>query len=453
MTRYEWCVQSRTSIPHLAEEHEMDFSSMDLSRRAFVAATAASPILLGARGAFARVSREPVLKLGVIGCGGRGSGAMFNAIAASKSSGCTIEVVALGDLFAERAIAANTALVEQGRTAVAADKIFTGFDAYKQVCATDCDVVILATPPGFRSIHFKEATQARKHVFCEKPVAVDGPGVRRFLEAAALSRSMKLKVVAGTQRRHEQSYQECIGRIQKGDIGKVIAGRVYWNMGSLWNVEANATRSEVENQVRNWLYHSWLSGDHIVEQHVHQLDVVQWVMGANPLMVRGVGGRQQRTGEKFGHIFDHFGLEYVYPDDRFVFSMCRQQDDTDGKVEEIFHGANGMAMMHSGAAQLTGPNAWKFSGKQADPYTQEHIDLQNAIIKDLPINEAEQVANSTMCAIMGRMAAYSGKDVTWEQAMNSTEELMPETVDFGAHPQAPVAIPGRTKLSLPKSSA
>ncbi len=425
---------------------------MEISRRAFVSAAAASPVLLGASGAFAHVSRAPVLKLAVIGCGGRGTGALFNAISASKSSGCTIEVVALGDLFAEKAISANNALTEQGMKAVSADRLFSGFEAYKQVCATDCDIVILATPPGFRSIHFKEATLMRKHVFCEKPVAVDAPGIRRFLESAALSRSMNLKVVAGTQRRHEQSYLECLKRIEQGDIGKVIAGRVYWNMGSLWNVEPQATRTEVENQVRNWLYHSWLSGDHIVEQHVHQLDVVQWVMGANPLLVRGVGGRQQRTNEKFGHIFDHFGLEYVYPGDRFVFSMCRQQDDTDSKVEEVFHGVQGLATMHSGSAELSGPKAWKFSGKQADPYTQEHIDLQTAILKDLPMNEAEQVANSTMCAIMGRMAAYSGKDVTWEQAMSSTEVLMPESVEFGDRPEAPVAIPGRTKLSLPKSS-
>ena len=419
------------------------------TRRSFVAAAALSPVILGASSAFAHVSRERVLKLAVIGCGGRGTGALFNAISASKSSGCTIEVVALGDLFPDRVERANNALVEQIGKGVPADRQFSGFDAYKKVCATDCDIVILATPPGFRSIHFKEATEKGKHVFCEKPVAVDAPGIRRFLEAASLSRAKNLKVVAGTQRRHEKCYVECLQRIAKGDIGKVIAGRVYWNMGSLWNVEPSASRSEVENQIRNWLYHSWLSGDHIVEQHVHQLDVVQWVMGANPVMVRGVGGRQQRVDAKFGHIFDHFGLEYVYPGDRFVFSMCRQQDETDGKVEEIFNGCDGVATMHSGGAEISGSNAWRFSGKQVDPYTQEHIDLQTAILNDLPVNEAEQVANSTMCAIMGRMAAYTGKDVTWEQAMSSTEVLMPETVEFGSHPEAPVAIPGRTKLALP----
>ncbi|MFM7052445.1 MAG: Gfo/Idh/MocA family protein, partial [Planctomycetota bacterium] len=303
---------------------------MDLNRRTFVAAAAASPVLLGAGGAYASLSRAPKLKIAVIGCGGRGTGAMFNAISAGKQTGAEIEVVALGDLFEERVVAANNALSENGMKAVSATALFVGFDAYRKVCATDCDIVILATPPGFRSIHFKEATEKGKHVFTEKPVAVDGPGVRRFIESAALSRSKNLKVAAGTQRRHEQCYIDCIGRIHGGDIGKVIAGRVYWNMGSLWHVDAKAERTDVENQVRNWLYHAWLSCDHIVEQHVHQLDVVQWVMQADPLLVRGVGGRQSRTDGRFGHIFDHFGLEYAYPGDRFVFSMCRQQDGTDG---------------------------------------------------------------------------------------------------------------------------
>jgi predicted dehydrogenase len=420
---------------------------MDLNRRAFVAATAASPFMLGAGSAFARLSRGPVLKVGVIGCGGRGTGAMFNAISAGKETGCTIEVVTLADAFAERTTRANDALVENGLKAVPADRVFTGFDAYKQACATDADIMILATPPGFRPIHFKEATAKGKHVFCEKPVAVDAPGVRSFIESAAESRAKKLKVVAGTQRRHEKCYLDAIARVEKGDIGRVVAGRVYWNMGSLWNVEPDASKSDVENQVRNWLYHSWLSGDHIVEQHVHQLDVMCWVMGGQPTLVRGVGGRQTRTEARFGHIFDHFGLEFQFPGDRFVFSMCRQQDGTDGKVEEVFHGVEGTLAMRSGGAEITGKSPWKFSGGQRDPYTQEHIDLQNAILKDIALNEAEQVAKSTMCAVMGRMAAYTGKDLTWEQAINSQEALMPESVEFGSRPEAPVAIPGKTRFS------
>ena len=419
---------------------------MNMNRRTFVAAAAASPVILGAPSAFAHLGRAPVLKIAVIGCGGRGTGAMFNAINAGKSSGCTIEVVALADLFEERVIRANNALAENGQKSIPTERVFTGFDAYKKACATDCDIVIPATPPGFRPIHFQEATNQGKHVFCEKPVAVDGPGVRKFLASALASRTKNLKVVAGTQRRHEQCYVECMQRLEKGAIGRVVAGRVYWNMGSLWNVAPDASKTDVENQVRNWLYHSWLSGDHIVEQHVHQLDVMQWVMGGHPELVRGVGGRQARTDDKlFGHIFDHFGLEFQYSGDRFVFSMCRQQDGTDGKVEEMFHGTEGTVRMHSGYAEIFGKNAWRFAGKQPDPYTQEHIDLQNAILKDLPLNEAEQVAHSSLCAIMGRMAAYSGKDVTWDQALNSEEVLMQDSVEFGPRQVAPVAIPGKTR--------
>ncbi len=431
--------------------------TIDNSRRTFftstlgvgLAASLAVPaaVSLLTRGSFAQGANgaAPKLRIAVIGCGGRGTGAMFNAIEAGQSSGYEIEVVALGDLFPERTARANEGLVKAGHHEVSAASVFNGFDAYKQVCASNCDVVILATPPGFRSIHFAAAVDARKHVFTEKPVAVDGPGIRRFLAAAAKSKEFGLKVVAGTQRRHEQCYIDAMARIHGGDIGKVIAARCYWNMGSLWNVAPDASKSDVENQVRNWLYHAWLSGDHIVEQHVHQLDVMQWVMQADPILVRGVGGRQVRTDTQlFGHIFDHFGLEYVYPNDRFVLSMCRQQDGTDGKVEELITGSEGTASLQSGAASITGPKAWRFGGKQTGPYLQEHIDLQNAIRNNLPVNEGEQVAKSTLVAIMGRMAAYSGKEVTWEQALHSQEELMPESVEFGPRPQAPVAIPGKS---------
>ncbi|MSR41006.1 MAG: Gfo/Idh/MocA family oxidoreductase [Phycisphaerales bacterium] len=436
-------------------QHSTQDASQHASRRAFVGTSLGAGLAAGlavpaafslfTQRARAQVEQDaaPKLKIAVIGCGGRGTGAMFNAIEAGKSSGYSVEVVALGDLFADRVVRANEGLVQAGMHEVSAQSVFTGFDAYKRVCASDCDVVILATPPGFRSIHFAAAVDAHKHVFTEKPVAVDGPGIRRFLAAAVKSKELGLKVVAGTQRRHERSYIEAMERIHRGDIGKVIAARCYWNMGSLWNVAPDAAKSDVENQVRNWLYHSWLSGDHIVEQHVHQLDVMQWVMQADPVLVRGVGGRQARTDTKlYGHIFDHFGLEYVYPGDRFVLSLCRQQDGTDGKVEEIISGSEGVAELTSGSAVLTGAKAWKFAEKQTNPYVQEHIDLQNAIRNNIAINEGERVAKSTLVAIMGRMAAYSGKDVTWDQALYSTEELMPETVEFGPRPAAAVAVPG-----------
>ena len=245
----------------------------------------------------------------------------------------------MGDLFPDRLASSlgnlrkNGAAGEGGvRVDVPESRRFTGFDAFEGVIGTDCDIVILATPPGFRPQHFEAAIAGGKHVFMEKPVAVDATGVRKVIEAARVADAEKLSVVAGTQRRHEQCYLEAMERLHRGDIGRLLAARCYWNMGGLWNVGAKADRSDLENQIRNWLYFTWLSGDHIVEQHVHNLDVINWAFGSPPTQVFGVGGRQARTSDDYGHIFDHFGLEYQYPE-TFAMSMCRQQAGTDGRVE------------------------------------------------------------------------------------------------------------------------
>ena len=419
------------------------------SRRAVLAASALAPFAMSELLRASPSAGADTLRIGVIGCGGRGTGAAADALAA----GPDVRIVALADLFPDRVEGARNGLKEHdaARATVDPAQCFTGFDAYKALLATDVDLVILATPPGFRSIHFAAATAAGKHVFMEKPVAVDAPGIRRILDASRVADEKKLCVVAGTQRRHQRNYVEAIERIRRGDIGDVVAARCYWNQGGLWNVDPQSSRSEVENQIRNWLYHSWLSGDHIVEQHVHQIDVMCWAFGKHPTRANAVGGRQSRTDPKFGHIFDHFGVEFVWPGkegygDVFALSMCRQQDGTDGKVEEIVSGTLGVASMRPGFASISGAKAWKFEGENANPYVEEHKHLQAAIRSGNRINEAVQVAESTLAAIMGRMAAYTGKEVTWEQAMNSKEELMPEKVEFGPRPQAPVAIPGATKL-------
>ncbi len=422
------------------------------TRRAVLAASALAPfaaaeLLRGASPA------GDTLRIGVIGCGGRGTGAAMDALAA----GPDVRIVALGDLFPERLEAACNGLKEHdaARATVDPKRCFTGFDAYKAVLATDVDVVILATPPGFRPIHFAAAVAAGKNIFMEKPCAVDGPGIRMVLDGARAADERKLCVVAGTQRRYQRNYVEAVERIRRGDIGIPVAARCYWNQGGLWNVEPQSGRTDVENQIRNWLYHSWLSGDHIVEQHVHQLDVMCWAFGAHPVRANGVGGRQARTDPKFGHIFDHFGIEYVWPGakgehgdygDVFALSMCRQQDGTDGKVEEIVSGTLGVASMRPGFASISGPKAWTYQGENPNPYVEEHKFLHAAIRAGKHVNAAVSVAESTLTAIMGRMAAYTGKEVTWEQALNSQERLMPEKVEFGPRPQAPVAIPGVTKL-------
>ena len=425
---------------------DLPFDRRDFVRTAGIAAGGliAAPAFASTLG---RAERE--LRIGVIGCGGRGSGAAINALEASPDC----RITAMGDLFPDRLDSSLARLQEQeiakagSRIDVPESRRFTGFDAFKGVIASDCDIVILATPPGFRPQHFAAAIDAGKHVFMEKPVAVDAAGIRTVMEAAAKATADKKCVVAGTQRRHEACYLEAMDRIHGGDIGRVLAGRCYWNMGGLWNVAPQEDRSDRENQIRNWLYFTWLSGDHIVEQHVHNLDVMNWAFESVPEKVFGVGGRQARTGEDFGHIFDHFGLEYVYPDDRFAFSMCRQQTDTDGKVEEVLTGSEGSAMLTSGRARLTGAKPWRFLGRQRNPYVQEHMDLQAAIRGESPyLNEGRRIAESTLTAIMGREAAYTGKVITFEDALNSEQDLMPDVMEFAQMRHPAVPVPGQTKF-------
>lgn len=415
-------------------------------RRAFVRAAgvvAAAPGLAVAGSHRASVSEE-ILSVGVVGCGGRGTGAAANALQAGKG----VRIVAMGDLFQDRLDQSIDNLRQQPegeRVDVPPARRFVGFDAFQGVIGTDCDLVILATPPGFRPQHFEAAIAAGKHVFMEKPVAVDASGIRKVIAAAQVATEKKRSVVAGTQRRHETCYLDAMERIHRGDIGRLVAGRCYWNMGGLWNVEPREDRTAMENQIRNWLYYTWLSGDHIVEQHVHNLDVMNWAFESTPERVFGVGGRQARTGESYGHIFDHFGLEFAYPEDRFVLSMCRQQTGTDGRVEEIVSGAEGIATLSSGRAKLSGPNAWQFTGRQTSPYVQEHIDLQASIHGDGPyLNEGRRIAESTLTAIMGREAAYTGKTITWDEAMNSPQDLMPEVMEFSTMPRPDVPVPGKT---------
>ncbi|MDA1007464.1 MAG: Gfo/Idh/MocA family oxidoreductase [Planctomycetota bacterium] len=383
---------------------------------------------------------QPLLKVGVIGCGSRGTGAAVNALEASEE----VQIVALGDLFADKVKSAQDGLAKHfQRGNVPADRLFVGFDCYKGVLATDCDIVILATPPGFRPGHFEAAVAAGKHVFMEKPVAVDPVGIRKVIAAARLADEKKLSVVAGTQRRHEQCYIEAMERIHTGALGKLVAARAYWNMGGLWVIEPTAERSDMENQIRNWLYYTWLSGDHIVEQHVHNLDVINWAFQSVPESCIAVGGRQARTDPKFGHIFDHFAVDYEYPEGRVAMSMVRQQDGTDGRVEEQILGSEGRATLSTGVAKIDGLHEWQFKGPQRNPYVQEHIDLQTAIRSGTPINEGVRVAESTLTAIMGRMAAYTGKTITWDDAMSSNLDLMPAVLDFVSIAMPAVAIPGR----------
>lgn len=290
------------------------------------------------------------------------------------------------------------------------------------------------------------AVNAGKHVFMEKPVAVDVPGVKTVLQAGQIAKQKNLGIAAGTQRRHERRYQETIKRIQDGAIGEIIYAKCYWNGGEIWVVEREPHWSDMEWQLRNWNYFCWLSGDHIVEQHVHNLDVMNWVLGAHPVRaVSGLGGRQVRTDPKYGNIYDHFAVEFEYPNGVTVFSQCRQINGCLNIVGEFVLGTKG----HSDCQQTiqTGSERWRYRGPNPNPYEQEHEDLIASIRAGQPINEAEAVAYSTMTGILGREAVYSGQAITWDDAMQSTTRLGPERYEFGPYPVQPVPLPGQYRFS------
>jgi predicted dehydrogenase len=418
-----------------------------LSRRDFIRASVATSATLAAAslspGAFAAGSDR--IRVGLIGCGGRGSGAARDCAAASQS----VQIVALGDLFSDRLNGARSALANLGEQfKVTDDRCFLGFDAYQKVLATDVDLVILATAPGFRPQHITAAIEASKHVFAEKPVATDPVGVRSVIESAQLAKEKNLSFVAGTQRRHDPDYIEIINRIHDGAIGDLVSGSCYWNQGGLWMKPRKSEWSDMEWQIRNWLYFTWLSGDHICEQHVHQLDVMNWIMGSPPAAAYGMGGRQVRVDPAYGNIFDHFAIEYTYPNGARVMSMCRQIDGTTPRIQEIVAGTRGTA---DAAESITGEHAFRISkvsskAKEITPYQLEHVDLIKSIQSGKPINEARQVAESTLTAIMGRMSAYTGKVVSWDQAMKSQLNLFPSHVELGPIATPPVAVPGKEHL-------
>jgi predicted dehydrogenase len=406
-----------------------------------VALGALAPTLIASE---TRASQEKPLKVGVIGCGGRGTGAASDALEASPRT----RIVALADAFEDQVRSSRENLTSLGeRAKVDESRCYVGFDAFAKLLASDVDVVILATPPHFRPMHFEAAIAAGKHVFMEKPVATDSPGIRKVLAAAEQADAKKLCVVAGTQRRHEKCYLEAMQRLKEGAIGKIVAGRVYWNMGTLWSKPQKPEWSDMEWQMRNWLYFTWLSGDHYVEQHVHNLDVANWAIGAHPTRCMGMGGRQVRVEPLFGNVFDHFAVEYEYPGGEYVMSMARQTDDCANRVDERLHGTKGVMRTHPGAASIKGENEWKFAGDNGNPYVDEHVHLYHAIDSGSHVNEAKAVAESTLTAIMGRMSAYTGQEITWDKALNSTEDLSPAKYEFGPYPVAPVATPGKTKFA------
>jgi myo-inositol 2-dehydrogenase/D-chiro-inositol 1-dehydrogenase len=396
------------------------------SRRSFIKRSSAV-LATGAVGTGLALSRSAhafgsdTIRVGLIGAGGRGVGAARQAL---NTEGST-SLVAIGDVFDHRLQGAmrNLESAHPGKIEIGPDQRFVGLDAFQGVLASDCDLVILATPPGFRPQHFEAAIEAGKHVFMEKPVAVDAPGVRRVLAANEKAKEKGLAVAVGLQRHHESGYRETIKFLQEGAIGDIILTRVYWNMGPLWVRNRRPDQSELSYQLDNWYYFNWLCGDHIVEQHIHNLDVSNWLMGAYPAEAQGQGGRQVRTAKEYGQIYDHHFVEYTYPNGTKMLSQCRQIEGCWGSVSEHAHGTKGWCDISGGKIyDAKGEVVWRAPANE-DGWQQEHHHLFADLRKgDIP-NEGEYGALSTMTAIMGRMATYSGKRLTWEECLASDVSL------------------------------
>lgn len=409
------------------------------TRRELLKSSAAAAGTLAVSGPLAYAQGSDEIRVGVVGCGGRGSGAALDCVNSSPG----VKIVALADAFEDR-----LRRLKKDHE-VPDDRCFVGLDAYKKLMALDdINLVILATPPGFRPKQFAEAIRQGKNVFMEKPVAVCPAGIKIVYDASDLAKEKGLAVVAGTQRRHQPQYVETMKRIQDGAIGEIVSAQCYWNMGGLWVHERQPDESDVEWQIRNWLYFTWASGDHICEQHVHNIDVVNWAFGdVQPETIHGVGGRQYRTDPKYGNIFDHFGVEFTYPGDVRTISTCRQIEGTANNVSERVVGTKGSSNC---AGVIEGENAWRFKGQKVNPYVQEHTDLIKSIRAGEPLNEGRRIADSTLCAIMGRESAYSRQQFkrNWFINRSTLDLLPPDDLKLSdSKPVPPVAVPGEYKLA------
>lgn len=407
-----------------------------MSRRSFLSRTSVAAVA-ATQFPFVRTTHaasDDPIRVAVIGCGGRGSGAAKDVLSSAEN----VKVLALADIFPEQVERAR-----QNFPDVPADQCFAGFDAYqKAISVPDVNYVVLATPPGFRPLHFRAAIEAGKNVFMEKPVATDCMGVRSVLETGEMATQKGLFVAAGTQRRHQSSYLESVKRIQDGAVGDIVTLRAYWNGGGIWH-RGDRGETEMERQVRNWYHYVWLCGDHIVEQHVHNLDVCNWIMQAHPVRCWAMGGRQCRQGS--GHIYDHFSVEYEYANGVRMFSFCRQMPG-EGNVSEGVDGTLGTAQPGSWIRPKRG-DAWRAPRGGSNPYVQEHTDLIRSIRTGAPLNETRNVAESTLTAIMGREAAYSGQVIEWDKAIKSNQNLIPAKLEWGPAPAAEVPTPGVYKFA------
>jgi predicted dehydrogenase len=441
----------RESTPH-AEPSRREF--IRTSTAAVVGGSLATGLLVPSN---VYAQGDSTIKIGLIGCGGRGSGAAVDALTTKDQ----VKLVAMGDAFQFRMDGSVQAIkrgmakenVSADRFDVPKERQFVGLDAYMKVIEAGVDMVILATPPGFRPQHFAAAVTAGKHVFMEKPVAVDAPGVQKVLAAAEQAKKKKLGVGVGLQRRHHLGYMETVKRLRDGAIGDIHTLRCYWNGSGVWVDRKRSDKrpgivTEMQYQVDNWYYFNWLSGDHICEQHIHNLDVCNWVKGDKyPVEAQGMGGREVRTESDWGEIFDHHAVEFVYEDGSRMYSFCRHIPGCWNEIAEFAQGSKGTADIEAGKIQA-GSDEWVYRGSRNREYQTEHHDLIASIRKGDPINEGEYGAMSSMTAILGRMCTYSGKMIKMKDALASKRRLGPEDgFNWDTTPPAPkVAVPGQTEV-------
>ncbi|HPW61362.1 MAG TPA: Gfo/Idh/MocA family oxidoreductase [Cyclobacteriaceae bacterium] len=438
------------------------------SRREFVKKTS---LIAGTLAAFPFVSNaknvntsvDDSIKVALVGCGGRGTGAAMQAMLSKQN----VKLVAMADAFRDRLDDCYKALMSddlsdwsgtsgniKDKIAVPEENKFVGFDGYKKAIAL-ADVVILTTPPGFRPIHFEEAVNQGKQIFMEKPVATDPAGIKRVLDAAVIARQKKLNVVVGLQRHYQNSYRELYKKYKEGLIGEIVSAQAWWNNEGVWMNPRKYNQTEMEYQMRNWYYFNWLCGDHIVEQHIHNIDVINWFKGGYPVKAQGMGGREVRKGKDYGEIFDHHYVEFQYADGSILNSQCRHIKGTMSKVDEFMMGTKGK--IYCGSGNITdrkGKVLYQFDRtKENNPYQTEHDELFAAIAKkEYKFDDTENGAKSTMTAILGRLATYTGQVVEFDKALNSGMSIMPTKFDFNALPSIlpnadgnyPVAVPGTT---------
>lgn len=420
-------------------------------RRSFLKSSTASTaglLTLPALSPSALLLGRAVIRVGLIGCGGRGTGAAVNALRADKG----VELVALADVFPDRLLEClNHLTTGKGTKDVAArvrvdeSRRYSGFEGGRALIESDVDVVLLAETPHFRPVHLARAIAAGKHVFAEKPVAVDAPGVRSALQSAELAKQKGLTLVGGLCWRYDNEKVATIGEVLNGRIGEIRAMQCTYNTGTLWHRGDNPAWSRMEWQLRNWLYFAWLSGDHIAEQHIHSLDKMPWAMGgAYPVKCTANGGRQVRTDPMYGNVYDHFNTTYEWANGVKAFASCRQMAGCSQDVSDHIFGSKGTC--HVFEHRCTGEDPWEFEGEPNNMYQEEHNRLFRSIRDGKPINDGDYLAKTTLMSIMGRMAAYTGQTVTWEQAMNSQERLGPTEYSWSDIPVDPIPMPGITRL-------